>query len=434
MKLHGGIVMRIKTPNGKPPPPLLRSASFDRFATRTWSISNRDTGKIQPTADNATHWSLAAGQPGAATLDIETRFPSAERLLYLPGGAALIENLTATELARNNYGATKAGTGPRYANYRIRFDPIGSADTPPTPQDYQVPDREQAAVTSTLARLNLPTNAPSETVMEAVASLFEDQFAYSTYHAKDEDEASGRITPLANFLLRTHAGHCEYFAAATTLLLRKAGIPARYAIGYSVQEQNARKTGYIVRSRHAHAWCLVYVNGRWQDFDTTPSRWINVENANAGAGERWADLWESLRFRVGAWLTAHPLSRRTLPWALVALAAFLAWRKLTRKSTARRPGHTSRPDRAPAAAAPRRTSPFHSLESRLAKLGHPRPETEPAATWLRRIRPHLPLSAEDCDTLLMLHYRDRFDPAGLSEADAAALQASVTEWMAKLDR
>ncbi|MBT8330725.1 MAG: transglutaminase-like domain-containing protein, partial [Deltaproteobacteria bacterium] len=39
---------------------------------------------------------------------------------------------------------------------------------------------------------------------------------------------------IENFLTRSRSGHCEYFATATVLLLRQAGIPARYARGYSV--------------------------------------------------------------------------------------------------------------------------------------------------------------------------------------------------------
>ena len=47
-------------------------------------------------------------------------------------------------------------------------------------------------------------------------------------------------TPLADFLLRTRSGHCEYYATATVLLLRAAGIPARYAHANAVHNPNAR--------------------------------------------------------------------------------------------------------------------------------------------------------------------------------------------------
>ena len=38
---------------------------------------------------------------------------------------------------------------------------------------------------------------------------------------------------MTRFLCEHRTGHCEYFATATTLLLRAAKIPARYAVGYA---------------------------------------------------------------------------------------------------------------------------------------------------------------------------------------------------------
>lgn len=66
-----------------------------------------------------------------------------------------------------------------------------------------------------------------------------------------------KTTPLSTFLLKNRSGHCEYFATATTLLLREVGIPARYAIGFSVSEFSPLENQFIVRGRDSHAWTLV---------------------------------------------------------------------------------------------------------------------------------------------------------------------------------
>ena len=42
----------------------------------------------------------------------------------------------------------------------------------------------------------------------------------------------GTEDPLADFLLKTRAGHCEYFASGMVVLLRSLGIPARMANGF----------------------------------------------------------------------------------------------------------------------------------------------------------------------------------------------------------
>ncbi len=40
-------------------------------------------------------------------------------------------------------------------------------------------------------------------------------------------------------------------------MLRRLGVPARYAVGYYVHEGNG-ENHYVVRERDAHAWCLVW--------------------------------------------------------------------------------------------------------------------------------------------------------------------------------
>ena len=60
--------------------------------------------------------------------------------------------------------------------------------------------------------------------------------------------------PLAYFLFDRRAGHCEYFAAAMTVMLRNLGVPARYVNGYLSGEYNDLGGDYIVRARDAHSW------------------------------------------------------------------------------------------------------------------------------------------------------------------------------------
>lgn len=431
MKASGAIVMRVTVPTGQTPPSRLRAASFDVFASRAWFTSDRATTPVPPAPDRST-WVLDDQQPGRASLTIETRFPDQERLLSLPTGAARVEALPATEMTRNRYGAVKAGPGSRYAKFRVRYDANGSADSGPTAADRQVPERESAAVAATLAELRLAPGAPVGEVIAAVTRHFEDSFTYSTYHAADLQEQAGLVTPLANFLQKTHSGHCEYFAAATTLLLRQAGIPARYAVGYAVQEQDRSGALYLVRERHGHAWCLYFAGGRWHELDTTPAGWVDAENADASLFEPLTDFLAALRFRVEAWLDAHPLSRNLLMGVLALLVFFLVWRRLTGKTTTRRDRQSRAADSAGAASAARRESPFHRLEERLAALGYARPDAEPAGPWLRRVWPLLALPPDACEPLLRLHYRDRFDPEGLATAEAEALQAQVNACLEQL--
>ena len=72
------------------------------------------------------------------------------------------------------------------------------------------------------------------------------------------------------FLQDSDTGYCVHFATAATVLLRAAGIPARYVEGYMVETQGGETT--IVRERTAHAWVEYYLDHvGWVILEATPS-------------------------------------------------------------------------------------------------------------------------------------------------------------------
>ncbi len=78
--------------------------------------------------------------------------------------------------------------------------------------------------------------------------------------------------PLATFLFKTRAGHCEYFASAMTIMLRAIGIPSREVNGFLPGEYNDLGGDYIVRASDAHSWVEAYFPGTgWVTFDPTPA-------------------------------------------------------------------------------------------------------------------------------------------------------------------
>jgi hypothetical protein len=81
-------------------------------------------------------------------------------------------------------------------------------------------------------------------------------------------------------------------------------------------------------------------------------------------------------------------------------------------------------------------SEFYLLEKKLAERGAPRDASEPLSDWLERAA-----AAQDMEDLrgalhelLGLHYRYRFDPLGLSEADREALQRQARACLEQLSR
>ncbi|CAH1056316.1 DUF4129 domain-containing transglutaminase family protein [Paenibacillus pseudetheri] len=76
-----------------------------------------------------------------------------------------------------------------------------------------------------------------------------------------------------HFLFETKQGYCVHFATAMTVLLRSAGIPARYVQGFGpgTLQDDAMPAKYLVTQGDAHAWVEVYFAGAgWVPFDPTP--------------------------------------------------------------------------------------------------------------------------------------------------------------------
>lgn len=73
------------------------------------------------------------------------------------------------------------------------------------------------------------------------------------------------------FLEESETGYCVHFATAATVLLRAAGIPARYVEGYMITCQDGEKT--VVTNKEAHAWAEYYDSDSsvWRVLEATPA-------------------------------------------------------------------------------------------------------------------------------------------------------------------
>jgi protein-glutamine gamma-glutamyltransferase len=105
--------------------------------------------------------------------------------------------------------------------------------------------------------------------------------------------------PLAYFLFSRRAGHCEYFAAAMTVMLRSLGIPSRYVSGFLPGEFNDLGGDYIIRASDAHTWVEAYFPGYgWTTFDPTPSG----DAKPTGILSRLALYWDWFQFAWSEWI------------------------------------------------------------------------------------------------------------------------------------
>ncbi len=76
---------------------------------------------------------------------------------------------------------------------------------------------------------------------------------------------------LYNFLFKTKAGYCTYYAGASLFMLRALGVPSRFTTGFATVDRSDKNKGwYWFYASQAHAWTQVYFPGYgWMDFDMT---------------------------------------------------------------------------------------------------------------------------------------------------------------------
>jgi transglutaminase-like putative cysteine protease len=123
-------------------------------------------------------------------------------------------------------------------------------------------------------------------------------------------DLTGRKTddPLAYFLFERREGHCEYFAAAMTVMLRDLGIPARYVGGFLPGEYNDLGGDYIIRASDAHAWVEAYFPGYgWITFDPTPAG----NGKRKGLLARMGLYWDWFQFAWDEWVINYDFSHQT---------------------------------------------------------------------------------------------------------------------------
>lgn len=424
VKLSERILLRVEGAAEAPPPALLHEASYNLFNSPSWIAYQAGFRPVLAEGDGS-RWPLAPPPGAGRPVTISAYLRRGRGVLALPAGTFLLEQLPAAGLSRNGLGAVRVEEGPGLVTYRAHAHPAVAGEEPATDLDLRVPAADAPVLTRVATELGLP-GLPPPAARDRVARFFRERFAYSTWLG----ERRPGVSPLEEFLLHTRRGHCEYFATATALLLRAAGVPTRYATGYAVQEWSPLEGRWIVRARHAHAWARVWVDGHWQDLDTTPGTWVDAEAALASRWERLGDVTAWLGYVVARWRWSERSDlRRYLAWLVVPLVVLLVWRlsrsgQRTRRAAADRAARTGR-------VWPGHDSEFYAIERRVGELGVPRQPGEPPRAWLARIeatgRPAM--ATAPLRQLLSLHYRYRFDPVGLSATERMALREGAEEWL-----
>jgi transglutaminase-like putative cysteine protease len=467
-------------------PLYIRETTYNQYSAGAWKAVNPEFVS-QASQSNKRRWIFGSQTSGTMSVGISTRLPSREAILKLPVGTSEIDHLPVDSMRVSQYGTVAVQGKPEEITYTVQFDPTHAFESPPTAQEMDIPQAEQPAMQQILNSLNLRGKSPREKV-QRISAFFQQGFQYSL----DLHQPPQNTTPLSAFLLDHQSGHCEYFASATSLLLRAAGIPTRYAVGYIAQEYNPATQQYIVRARNAHAWVMAYVDGSWQTVETTPGNGLRQSGSSStspsegalpetGAiatvmneapsqdkqvrpnppqdrkntvkktkpfSEHITDTLKEIKSlpkkvsKAGTGIfqqLTQRLDSAVWPGAIIAVglaillcSLFFVWRVIRRKRS--RHAKWLRGSGAFLAAQPvvdGLDSEFYLIEKRLGEWGLARQSSETVRQWIVRLKQKLPeAQMNHLDQIIDLHYRYRFDPQGIVQEDRAKLRSMIQTWLA----
>lgn len=404
-------------------PLLLREAGYNMYQYARWFAMGGKFSEIQPDDDKTT-WKLSPEPETFAAIRISAYLREGKGMLKLPAGTFEIKDLPVSKMERNPIGAVRVEEGPGMAAYTVKFGSHVAFDSLPNNSDLSVPQREISAVNEVIRKLDIASKPPDE-ILNRVTAFFRNNFTYSL---TQNSQAQG-MTPVAFFLRRSLSGHCEYFATATVLILRAAGIPARYTTGYLVHEFSPFEKCFIVREKDAHAWVSAYIRGEWQAVDTTPPAWIKMRNDSLFP--YLSDLWSWFVFTFSDWRWRNGEDRVTKHsiWLLIPLFIILVRRLYFSKQVKRI--SAEKPSESMSHPVPGADSDFYQIEKKLGESGFARYPWETLSVWIRRIESHCGISVVPLYALLKLHYRYRFDPEGIFPDERVMLKAKAEEWLSK---
>ena len=426
LKLSDRILVRINLHNRRLTEPLLlRESSYLSYSYGIWTNFQNTFYVIDPSAGGK-QYILNPATDNSDSFTISFYLDDEIAIIPAPLGTTSIANIKASEIQYSPYGPISMELNPGWVRYDVIANNQVINDAPPDNDDLDIPEIYRKELDGLVTRLGLHALGQEEKI-QAVKRYFANNFTYSL----TQKERYPRGKYLTKFLFETKKGHCEYFATATTLLLRAAGIPARYIVGYSVHEYSQLENQYIARARDAHSWVLAYANDRWQVVDTTPAIWATLESEDISIIEPLVDIWSWIAYRVATWDMTSSESGKTnvLIWLLVPVLLLYLWKGFIK------PRMDASGNNKPVAGITddcRISHPgFYKLMRELEKRYGERKTGETLMMWITRLEKNR--HKIGINNLLKLFYQYRYDPEGLQPDEESELNSQTDSLLTKMN-
>jgi transglutaminase-like putative cysteine protease len=260
----------------------LRAAAFDLYVNGTWGPAISQRGSSQGTMDSALPKQTRETDPNG--VDFRRAKADAKITLLRDDGGVLFAPLNSWGIIPDN---GQSFNWDRFQGPFMTEEPAPVSyyivDSKTEKYDFQVeqgplcvkPDEEQRQrlldippeIDDRVLSLARKVAQGGKTQAEKAAKIVDYLFKTNKYSLKF---VRGPQDPVSDFVLNKKSAHCQYFASAAVMMMRAAGIPARYVTGFYANER-AEDGSTIVRARDAHAWTEAYLdNIGWVEWDATP--------------------------------------------------------------------------------------------------------------------------------------------------------------------
>ncbi len=263
----------------------LREAVFTEYHDGVWT---RNPYVRPPSRGGLPDVSLPEARPGqsvAGKVSIDLNL-FAKGFLFLPYGATGLELDRGMASALPD-GVVQLASGRRSVQYTVgvrRVEPRGPGSSAIDPAS--VPQEVRDYTAKLTGDLSDPLS-----IFARIRDHFQKDFVYTL------DAPQARGDPLVNFLLRSKAGHCEFFASAAAMMLTARGIPARLVTGSYGGEAGFFSLALVVRGGNLHAWVEADIDGKgFAVLDPTPAAGIPAATSRVSWLKRMATLGREIEF------------------------------------------------------------------------------------------------------------------------------------------
>ncbi len=248
---RSGLILTVTAPQSGPV--YLRGASYDVYSGASWRYSGDE------------QWESLWPAGGESIGEVTVQSYRAEPLLYFPyyvAQAGWTRDLTQGKMPNTDnltYYSFPVFQGPE-ASAQVH-NPPGQGSTL-----LSLPEETRQWAEALLEEIGVERRSSGYTLetVRKIASYVRNSARYDlNTPAMPEEE-----TDFARwFLTESDTGYCVHYATAATVLLRAAGVPARFVTGFMAPVQAGQET--VVRGRDAHAWVEYYNGSCWAVLECT---------------------------------------------------------------------------------------------------------------------------------------------------------------------